>query len=279
MQITEVWRGVLELLARFIGLNLCLDCKNEEAGPFIAALSHRADVRDASIVHFYTHGYDNGKELVDEVSACGPAGDWKTNTKFMACVQVEGLVKRQFKNALPHSDHRQAFELVLKATKSWIDSFIVQGINLWGVMLPFSEIGARYDVEKGTATDSAGMPVTDRQVWMQYFYDRILMELHGYVDTEYPHLVLATVVRAYDVCDNGVPCKWGPHSGAPAPWGKLHEFHQGMAEIGRARTSKYRFDLIVSDLLPSSLAYEAWLGKGVKKPLVWHNPSANLRPA
>ena len=73
----------------------------------------------------------------------------------------------------------------------------------------------------GKASDSAGQPVTDPQIPVDYQDDRLLIDLHADVKTTHPNLLILGTVRAYEVAQDNKCYKWRFIDRNPGERGRL----------------------------------------------------------
>ena len=274
--VTLVWDASKILFDAFPGLSIIYDAKDGDAAPFGAALSHRPEFYEDSVVTVYPYFIRSGQELINAVEVIGPAPGWKKNIKWWMVPQIEGIMTIAFAGVdFSNKTPREKFNLVFAATKEWTVSPIREGLNVTGATLPVAGIGDRYDIETGTAVDARGVPVVEATLLEKYFQDRVTIELFHHMRKDYPEMPLNNIVRAYDVALGTTRFKWAPVDGKPTPWGKLYDFHEALATSGRLY-GKYHFDLYIVDQFFRCLEDLYRFDNKLPRTLTSENPSADL---
>ena len=192
------------------------------------------------------------EQFVSQIEAVGAAADWKENVNLVPVVQIQPLAERFFADPRQTpSDPTHDYDDLFACVRTWVDSIMDKGFKVKGIQIPLG----------GILED--------------YRDDRLLIDLHAYVRATYPNHPIFNIVRAYDVAQDNKRYKWRLIDGKPGEWGKHSDLLEQHATPGKTR-NRYDFDLILTDLLPRALEYEAHLANGIALDEESGNPRADL---
>jgi len=153
---------------------------------------------------------------------------------------------------------------------------IDKGSRVKSIHVLLGGIGESYDRSSGEAFDSAGQSVTDPQILEDYRDDRLLINLHAYAKATYPNLPILGIVRAYEVAQDNKCYKRRLIDRNPGERGRHSNVLEQHATPGKTR-NRCDFDLIIADLFPRALEYEAHLANGIALAEESGNPFGRLR--
>jgi hypothetical protein len=276
-----LWDVLEDLSKDYPWATYLVDTKNDESHHVIAAMSRRPQYRDTTIVSFYAYNYENGRQLVAQVTAAAANMDWKSNVALLPVVQLPPFVTRlRTKSGFAALPSRQKFDRIFRRAITWVNSLFEQGLRIFAVGLPFNTIGERYDIETGTAVDKDGNVVTDEELLDLYREDRVLMDLYRYLRAKHPTTPLRGLVRGPDYEDNcGERGRWDPLKGSPQHWAKLGPAREASATPGLLQENGFRFDIMVVDQFDKCLRAEWNFAQGKASVEDFRNPDLTIQTA